>query len=312
MSKTKILKVQEKNIAIIENNGIDYISLTDMVGNADDKSAVIANWLRKRDTIEFLGLWESLNNPNFKPLEFEGLLKQTGTNRFVISPKQWADKTGAIGITSKSGKNGGTYAHKDLAFEFGAWISPMFKLYLIKEFQRLKDNESQSQNLEWNFRRFLTKANYKVHTDAVKEVIIPKYKNLSKADESYIYANQAEMLNMAVFGCTAKQWKQDHPKEVLNGYNMRDVATIPQLTVLSNIENYHAILLKEGLSPKERFEKLKSAAVSQLNSLSGYNYTYSIESPHAIKYEQNNTGDFDNQLKGLLNVPPPPKKGDKK
>lgn len=307
--KTNVIKVQEKNITIIDHSGLDYISLTDMVGVAEDKSAVIANWLRRRDTIEFLGLWESLNNPNFKPLEFEGLLKQTGTNRFVMSPKQWAEKTGAIGITSKSGKHGGTFAHKDLAFEFGAWISPMFKLYLIKEFQRLKDEEANAHNLEWDYRRFLAKVNYRIHTDAVKEVIIPKYKNHPQFDESYIYAHNAEMLNEAVFGCTAKQWRIEHPQETIRGLNIRDLATIPQNTVLANIESYHATLIKEGLTPKERLDKLKIAATAQLKTLSSYNYTYSIQSPYVSSQSDSN---FDNKLKGLLNVPPPPKKGDKK
>jgi hypothetical protein len=293
------ISVKGTEITVIRENDKDYISLTDML-KAKEGQFFIDSWLRNRNTIEFLGIWERLNNPDFNYVEFDVIKSVAGLNTFKISVKEWVIKTKAIGMMAKTGRYGGTYAHKDIAFEFGTWISPEFKLYLISEFQRLKEQEQKLLNPEWDYRRFLSKVNYRIHTDAIKENIIPKYTHITKEQEGYIYAHEAEMLNVAIFGITSKQWRENNPHEVLKGNNIRDFANIPQLTVLSNLENLHAHLIKQGNSPQERFEKLKAEATSQLKSLMNYKYTYPIESPR--KYEQNST--FDNHLKGLLSVPP--------
>lgn len=303
------IKVNDIDITVIKQNNKDYISLTDML-KAKDGDFFITDWLRNRNTLDYLSAWEQLHNENFNYGEFAVIRNQSGVNVFKISVKEWVQKTKAIGILAKSGRYGGTYAHQDIAFEFGTWISPLFKLYLIKEFQRLKEEEAKKLNVEWDYRRFLSKVNYKIHTDAVKENIIPKYKNLTREEEGYIYANEAEMLNMAVFGMTSKEWRSKNTEQVLRGLNIRDTGNIPQLTVLANIESYHSILIKEGLSAKDRFEKLKLEATSQLKSLSNYKYTYPIESPHSLGYQQTST--FDSSLRGLLNTPPPNKDADKK
>lgn len=297
--------VDGTEITVIKVGNEDYFSLTDIIKKFDNNHVIIGNWIRKKDTIEYLGIWERLYNENFKLIEFDELSENAGTNRFTLSPQQWIAKTGAIGIQSKSGKNGGTYAHKDVAMHFAMWVSPEFQLMIIKEFQRLKENEAKLINVQWDYRRFLTKVNYRIHTDAIKDNIIPKYTSLSKEQEGYIYANEAEMLNVAVFGLTSKEWKIQNPEKVLKNLSIREVADIPQLTVLAGIESYNAILLKEGLTAKERLEKLKEAATTQLKSLSSYKYTYPIESPQLVKFEQTST--FDQQLKGLLNTPPPKK-----
>lgn len=299
MSKTRKIDVKGSEISIISIGEDDYISLTDIVKNQEGVDHV-KNWMRNKNTVEFLGLWESLHNPNFKGVEFDTFMKEAGLNRFNLTPQKWINATCAIGIISKPGKLGGTYAHKDIAFEFGSWISPEFKLYLIKEFQRLKEQEQKLLNPEWDYRRFLSKVNYRLHTDAIKENLIPVYGNLSKEQTGYIYAHEAEMLNVVVFGTTSKQWRENNPKLTLEGHNIRDMASIPQLTVLSNLENLHSHLIKQGLSQDERFKILKDEAMSQLKSLMNYKYSYPIESP--LKYEQTST--FDNNLKGLLNVPP--------
>lgn len=273
------INVKGLDILIVNKNNNDYISITDMVKNMPNNYSVIGNWLRLKDTIEYLGLWERLNNTDFKLIEFDEFRQVSGTNRFTLSPQQWIKKTNAIGIISKSGKNGGTYAHKDIAFHFAMWLSPEFHLLIVKEFQRLKEQEQSLLNPEWDYRRFLTKVNYKIHTDAIKENIIPLYANLTKEQEGYIYADGAEMLNVAVFGMTSKHWRENNPKNVLDGFNIRDLANIPQLTVLSNLENLNAHLIRQGMSPQERFEKLKTEATLQLKSLMNHKYTYPIESP---------------------------------
>lgn len=308
MSKKNKITVTNIPISILTADNGDYICITDMVKGNDNRRAadVIKNWIRSKSTIDFLGAWETINNPDFKVVEFDHFRKDAGVPSFVMSVSDWVAKTGAIGIISKSGKDGGTYAHRDIAFEFGTAISPIFKLYLIKEYQLLKEQEAKIQNLEWNVSRYLSKINYRVHTDAIKETIIPKYHNISKFDETSIYVNNAEMLNMAVFGCTSKQWKQENPKLVLDGLSIRECATIHQLTVLANLESYHATLIKDGLPPNKRLEKLKEVAISQLKSLSAYTYSYPIESPHVLK-NQNSSMGFDTALKGLLNTPPPQK-----
>ncbi len=205
MGETKKIKVEDKLISIVKQDKQDYICLTDMV-RGEEGSDHIRNWMRNRNTVEFIGLWETLHNPDFKPVEFDTFRKQAGLNNFNLTPKKWIEKTNAIGIISKSGRYGGTYAHKDLAFEFGAWISPMFKLLLIKEFQRLKEIETNQYNLEWNVKRILSKTNYLIHTDAIKEHIIPK-KDYAKSDEWIVYAEEADLLNVAIYDCKAKDWR---------------------------------------------------------------------------------------------------------
>lgn len=298
--------VDNSEINIIKVGGQDYFSLTDIVKNFDNNHVIIGNWLRKKDTIEYLGIWEKMNNPNFKLIDFDEFTQNAGTNRFTLSPQQWISKTGAIGLTSKSGRYGGTYAHKDIAMHFTMWISPQFQLMIVKEFQRLKENEAKLLNYEWDYRRFLSKVNYRIHTDAVKENIIPQYKSLTREQEGYIYVNEAEMLNVPVFGMTSREWKQKNPEMVLKGLTIREVASIPQLTVLANIEAYNAILVKQGIPPKERLEMLKKEASDQLKSLANYKYTYPIDSPKLLAFEQTSTN-FDSNLRVLLNTPPPKK-----
>ncbi len=250
-------------IRVNSTNESDYISLTDIAKyRSDDPNAIIQNWLRNRNTIEFLGLWEKLNNPNFKPLEFEGFKKEAGLNAFTLSPKKWIESTNAIGIISKSGRYGGTYAHTDIAFEFASWISPEFKLYIIKDYQRLKTDESHIKQIDWNIKREIAKSNYKIHTDAIKEkLILP---TLSNAQISYTYASEADVINVALFGITAKAWRKMHPEA--KG-NIRDTATIEQLIVLSNLESMNAVFIREGLSQSERLFRLNQIAIFQLQSL---------------------------------------------
>ncbi len=299
---TKQIQVKDTVITVIKHHGEDYIGLTDML-KAKDGNFFITDWLRNRNTLEFLSIWETINNPKFNYGEFALIRNQSGLNSFKISVKEWVEKTNAIGLTAQSGRYGGTYAHKDIAFEFGTWISPEFKLYLIREFQRLKEQEQKLINPEWDYRRFLSKVNYRLHTDAIKVNIIPQYTHVSKEQESYIYANEAELLNMAVFGTTAKHWREEHPKDTLEGHNIRDLANIPQLTVLSNLETLNAHLINEGIPPKERLEKLKTAAVFQLKSLMSITYPHSIASPFSEP-----TSTFDKELGAILKVPPPDKK----
>ena len=250
-------------IRVNSTNESDYISLTDIAKyRSDDPNAIIQNWLRNRNTIEFLGLWEKLNNPTFKPLEFEGFKKEAGLNAFTLSPKKWIESTNAIGIISKSGRYGGTYAHTDIAFEFASWISPEFKLYIIKDYQRLKTDESHIKQIDWNIKREIAKSNYKIHTDAIKEkLILP---TLSNAQISYTYASEADVINVALFGITAKAWRKMHPEA--KG-NIRDTATIEQLIVLSNLESMNAVFIREGLSQSERLFRLNQIAIFQLQSL---------------------------------------------
>lgn len=235
MSKKKKINVQGATITVVSKNENDFISLTDMVKNFDGGSALIENWLKNKDTILFLGVWEQLNNPNFNSPEFEGIKNQAGRNSFYLSAKKWIEKTKAIGIVASAGRYGGTFAHKDIAFEFGSWLSPEFKLYLIKEFQRLKEDENRRLSLEWNLNRTLSKINYRIHTDAIKNHIIPK--NITKKQAGILYANEADVLNVALFGKTAQQWRKENPDK--EG-NIRDYATVEQLLVLANIESMNA------------------------------------------------------------------------
>lgn len=261
--KNRIINVKGGDIAIVTREEQDYISLTDMVKNFGDES-ILYNWLRNRNTIEFLGIWEQLYNPLFKPLEFDRFRSQAGLNSFTLSPKKWIDATGAIGVYSKSGRGGGTYAHRDIAFEFGSWLSPEFKLYLIKEFQRLKDEESSAKAIEWSFQRTLAKVNYKIHTDAIKARLIPP--RLTRAQTGIIYASEADLLNVALFGLTAAQWRQANPE--MSG-NMRDLATLEQLVVLSNLESINAVLIHQGLEQPARLMQLNNIAIGQMQSLLG-------------------------------------------
>ncbi|MCZ8091198.1 KilA-N domain-containing protein [Flavobacterium sp.] len=264
-AKIKKILVNDFQISIDRNKDEDYISLTDMANAKDGENRaadIIKNWIRNRGTIEFLGTWEMLNNPNFKVVEFDHFRKEAGLPTFVLSVSQWVEQTGAIGIMSKLGKYGGTYAHKDIAFEFGSAISPVFKLYLIKEYQRLKEVESNQFNLEWDVKRILTKANYSIHTDAIKNHILPSL-NISKDKEWITYAEEADVLNVALFGCTAKQWKQANPQLALDGKNMRDFASINELTVLSNLEVLNSELIKNKLPKLQRFQYLHKMAIQQ-------------------------------------------------
>ena len=241
----------------------EFISLTDIARyKSDDPTAVIQNWMRNRDVLDFLGLWETLHNSNFKPLEFEGFRSQAGANAFTMSPKKWIDATGAIGIVSKAGRYGGTFAHSDIAFEFASWISPEFKLYIIKDYKRLKTEETSRLSLGWNLNREISKLNYKIHTDAIKANLLPP--QLTPAQIAFTYADEADLLNVVLFGMTAKQWRDANPDK--KG-NMRDYATINQLLVLANLESYNAILIQQGRAQKERMELLRALVVQQLQTL---------------------------------------------
>lgn len=251
-------------IRVSSTNESDYISLTDIAKkrNPEFPADVIKNWMRSRSTIEFLGLWEKLNNPNFKLVEFDQFKQEAGTNSFVLPPQKWIESTNAIGIISKSGRYGGTYAHTDIAFEFASWISPEFKLYIIKDYQRLKADESHVKQIDWNIKREIAKSNYKIHTDAIKEkLILP---TLSNAQISHTYASEADIINVALFGITAKDWRKMNP--AAKG-NIRDTATIEQLIVLSNLESMNAVFIREGLSQSERLFRLNQIAIFQLQSL---------------------------------------------
>jgi hypothetical protein len=265
MTKNSQIEVENKLISIVRQDEQDYISLTDMV-KGEEGSDHIRNWMRNRNTVEFLGLWETLNNPYFKPVEFDTFRKQAGLNSFNLTPKKWIEATNAIGIISKAGRYGGTYAHKDLAFEFGSWISPMFKLLLIKEYQRLKEIESNQYNLEWNVKRILTKTNYQIHTDAVRDCILPE-KNYDKDDEWLLYAEEGDLLNVALFNCSAKDWRDANPDKAGRGLNIRDFASINELVVLANLENLNSILIRDKMDKPERFLQLKKIVQIQLKSL---------------------------------------------
>ena len=256
------ITVKGRDIALFSKKEEDYICITDIARykNPERTDDLIRNWLRNRNTIEFLGIWEQSNNPDFKPVEFDGFKKQAGLNSFTLTPSQWIEKTNAIGIISRQGRYGGTYAHKDIAFEFASWISVEFKLYLIKEFQRLKDEEKKL--LGWDIRRNLAKINYRVHTDAIKENLIPP--ELTKAQINNIYATEADILNMALFGMTAGEWRDSHPSE--KG-NIRDYADISQLVCLSNLENLNAPFIREKMPQAERLRKLNEIAIRQMRLL---------------------------------------------
>jgi hypothetical protein len=264
MTKTKTIHVKGTEIIILQNNSEDYISLSGIARFRDPERSdyILQNWMRNRSTIEFIGLWEQLNNPDFNSIEFDGFKNQAGANSFSLTPKRWIETTNAIGIISKAGKYGGTFAHRDIAFEFASWISAEFKLYLITEFQRLKKEESNSLHLEWNLQRTLAKVNYHIHTDAIKENLVPK--ELTRQQINFIYANEADLLNVALFGSTAKQWRDANPK---TEGNIRDTASIEQLVVLSNLESINAVLIHQGLEQSKRLQQLNGIAITQMKSL---------------------------------------------
>ena len=255
------INVQQTDVTILKINEDDYISLTDIAKfKSDDPTAVIANWMRNQNTIEYLGIWETLYNPDFKPLEFEGFRNEAGLNAFTMSPQKWIEATNAKGMISKSGRYGGSFAHKDIAFKFAAWISIEFELYFIKEFQRLKEEEQKQ--LGWSAKRELSKINYHIHTDAIKQNLVPA--ELTPQQISYVYANEADVLNVALFGVTAKQWRDANPD--LKG-NIRDYANINELICLSNMENLNAVFINENMSQPERLVKLNQIAIQQMNVL---------------------------------------------
>lgn len=261
MSKKQI-EVQGQLIRVESNRQQDYLSLTDIARyrDGDRTDYVIQNWLRSRSTIEYLGLWERLNNPDFNPIEFDGIRNGAGLNNFVLTTKQWVDATGAIGLVARPGRYGGTYGHKDIAFEFASWISVEFRLYLILEFQRLK--EFENEQLDWDIRRNLAKINYRVHTDAVKDYLIPP--DLSATRRRFVYASEADLLNVALFGKTARQWRDEHPD---SGGNIRDAATAAQLVCLANLESMNAHLIHEGVDQDERLRRLNQMAIQQMKTL---------------------------------------------
>ena len=266
MSKVKKDTIEAKGFAIqiyTEDFKNDYISLTDIARykNVHEPKDVVKNWLRVRDTIEFLGLWETIHNPNFKGVEFDSFRKEAGTNAFTLSPQRWIENTNAIGIVSKSGRGGGTFAHPDIAMEFASWISAEFKLYLIQDYKRLKSDENSKLSLGWNLNREISKINYKIHTDAIKEYLL---KDLTNEQLSYKYASEADMLNVALFNKRAKQWREENPD--LKG-NIRDYASLNELLVLANMESYNAILISKGMEQKERMIELRKLARTQLISL---------------------------------------------
>ncbi|MBV5304355.1 MAG: KilA-N domain-containing protein [Chlorobium sp.] len=263
-SRKSIVNVQGTTVSIVRTGNDDYISLTDIAKykNPDHADDVIRNWLRNRNTIEFLGVWERLNNSDFNPVEFDGIKIMAGLNSFTLTPKQWIEKSQAIGIVSRAGRYGGTYAHKDIAFEFASWISVEFKLYLIKEFQHLKDDENRRLSLSWNLNRTLSKLNYRIHTDAIRDHLIPA--EITPAQAAITYANEADILNVSLFGLTAKEWRDANPK--LDG-NMRDHASVEQLLVLANIEGMNAEFIRMNLAQGDRLKRLNQIAIRQMQTL---------------------------------------------
>jgi KilA-N domain len=269
--KSKKIIVIDNEITIISSNGRDYISITDML-KAKDGDFFISDWLRNRNTVEFLGIWERVYNPNFNYGEYAIIKSQAGLNNYKISVKEWVEKTHAIGLIATAGRYGGTYAHPDIAFEFGMWISAEFKIYLVKEFQRLKEDESDRLKLNWNLQRTLAKVNYHIHTDAIKENLIPN--ELTKQEASFVYATEADMLNMALFGKTAASWRQQNPEK--EG-NIRDYATIEQLVVLTNLESLNAVLIAQELPQSDRLLQLNKTAIQQLKVLINNNSLKSLK-----------------------------------
>jgi hypothetical protein len=300
------INVQDKEISLLQVGNEVFVSLTDIT-KGEEGSDHIKNWMRNRNTIEYLGLWETINNPEFKGVEFDTFRKEAGLNSFTMTPKKWVEATGAIGVVSKAGNSGGTFAHKDIALEFCTWLSPMFKLLVLKEFQRLKQLEDVRG--KWDIRRYLSKVNYKIQNEAVKAVLVP-LRNLPKEKEGIVYAEEADLLYFAMFGFTSKEWRQNNSELHLKGFNLRDVMNTHQLIVLANLENLNSALLNSGTTdPKIRLAVLRKASITQLRALGGSDIVEHelIESPNKPGKP---TEDFNQHLKGLLHVSPP-KKGNK-
>jgi hypothetical protein len=268
MPKNKTITVKGTGVLLLTKENKEYISITDIARykNPFEPKDVVKNWMRSRNTIEFLGLWEKIHNPSFKGVEFDSFMYEAGSNSFVLSPSKWIDTTDAIGIISKAGAGGGTFAHKDIAFEFASWVSAEFKLYLLAEFQRLKDDENDRLKLEWSLQRTLSKINYRIHTDAIKEELVPS--KITNKQAATVYASEADMLNMALFGSTAKQWRETNPGK--EG-NIRDYAELEQLVVLTNLESINSVLIRQQLPQSERLIKLNEIAITQMRSLLGNN-----------------------------------------
>jgi hypothetical protein len=278
MAKSRKLNVNESPITVINQNETDYISLTDMTASFREGSGLIGKWVTNKNTLEYIGVWEKINNPHFNYPEFGVITQEAGVNRFIMSVGQWIERTNAVGLLVKAGRYGGTYAHKDIAFHFAMWLSPEFQIYLVKEFQRLKDDENNRLKLEWNLQRTLAKVNYHIHTDAIKESLIPK--EITKQQASLVYANEADLLNVAIFGITAKEWReiqsnrQHQTKTTISDQsnseqigNIRDYATLEQLVVLSNMESINALMIQQKLTQQERLIELNKVAITQMNSL---------------------------------------------
>ena len=262
MAKGRVLLVKESSITVIRQNETDYISLTDMTTGFNVGSGLIGKWITNKNTLEYLGVWEKVNNPVFNYTEFGVIGREAGTNRFIMTVGQWIERTMAIGLIVRAGRYGGTYAHKDIAFHFAMWLSPEFQIYLVNEFQRLKDDENSRLKLDWNLQRTLAKVNYLIHTDAIKENLIPL--EITKQQANFVYANEADLLNVALFGITAKEWRDNNLDK--NG-NIRDYSTIEQLVVLSNLESINALLIRQGLPQRERLIQLNKVAITQMKSL---------------------------------------------
>lgn len=287
MTKNRQIQVQQVAVTIIQKNDQDFISLSDIANGFQGGTGLIEKWIRNKNTLEFLGVWEILNNPVFNSTEFEGIKNEAGVNRFMMSVKQWIERTGAVGMAAKAGRYGGTYAHKDIALEFCSWISPEFKLFLIKEFERLKEQEKALLNEEWDLKRLLSKVNYRIHTDSIKENVVPK---LTPDQKKYIYQSEADLLNLALFGMTANEWKQKNPKLAEKGGNIRDYADLHELTVLSNLESYNSMLNMQNLPKEEKLVQLRQMAVHQLNTLRK-SATYNLDrlkSPNLKRIETEN------------------------
>ncbi len=287
MSATaKQITVKDTIIHITQHNKEDYISLTDML-KYKESGGLIFKWLSNKNTIEFLGVWEKIYNPDFNYTEFGVIMQEAGVNRFTMSVKQWVERTNAIGLVAKAGRYGGTYAHKDIAFELGTWISPEFKLLIIKEFQRLKEIESNRYNLEWNVKRILSKANYHIHTDAIKQYILPQ-KDYEKDSEWLVYAEEADLLNVVLFQCTAKDWKEANPKLAEKGMNIRDIASINELAVLSNLETLNAEMIANEMGKEIRFKRLKEISDYQLSIMNEANLMKALKKMNDEVYVRGN------------------------
>lgn len=262
MTKSRKLNIKESTIKVINHNKIDYISLTDMTASLREGSGLIGKWVTNKNTLEYIGVWEKINNPNFNYPEFRVITQEAGVNRFIMSVGQWIERTNADGMLVKAGRYGGTYAHKDIAFHFAMWLSPEFQIYLVKEFQRLKDDENDRLKLEWNLLRTLAKVNYKIHTDAIKQNLIPS--KVTEKQTSFVYADEADLLNVALFGLTAREWRNKNPNK---SRNIRDYATLEQLVVLSNMESINALLIEQELNKDRRLIELNKVAITQMKSL---------------------------------------------